>query len=77
MTAVDPELRRHMDLVAESLRAEIRAIAEGFTRIDRFENALREEILRSHDELASLIRLTLIDLDGRIRVLERRAADSD
>ena len=66
-----------MDVVAAGLRAEIRAIAEGFTRIDRVENALREEIVRSRDELASLIRLTFIDLDRRIQVLERRPADSD
>ena len=66
-----------MDVVAEGLRAEIRAIAEGFTRIDRVENALREEIVRSRDELASLIRRTLIDLDRRVPVLERRATGSD
>lgn len=71
------ETRRHVDAVAEGLRGEIRAIAESFTRIDRVENAVREEIVRSRDELAGLIRRTLIDLDRRIRVREHRPPESD
>jgi hypothetical protein len=71
------ETRRHFDIVAEGLRAEVQLLAEGYTRIDRVETVLRQEIVRSHDDLASLIRLAYIDLDRRVRVLEQRPPDSD
>ncbi len=51
-------------------------LAEGFTRIDRVESTLRDEIVRSHDSLATLIRLAYTDLDRRVRVLERRPPES-
>jgi uncharacterized coiled-coil protein SlyX len=71
------QTRRHFDVVVEGLRGDIRLIAEGFTRIDRVEITLRDEIVRSHDTLAALIRLTYTDLDRRVQVLERRSGDSD
>ena len=71
------ETRRHFDVVAEGLRGEIRVVAEGFTRVDRLDSFLRAEIVRSHDELATLMRLAYTDLDRRVRVLERRPPDSD
>jgi hypothetical protein len=45
--------------------------------MDRLESTLRDEIVRSHDGLAALIRLAYTDLDRRVRVLEGRPADSD
>jgi hypothetical protein len=63
-------------VVAEGLRGEIRLLAEGFTRIDRVESTLRDEIVRSHDSLATLIRLAYTDLDRRVRVLERHPPES-
>ena len=70
------DTRRHIDVVAERLRADIRLLAEGFTRIDRLEIVLRNEIVRSHDALAGMIRLTYSDLDRRAQALERRSIDS-
>ena len=71
------ESRRYFDIVAEGLRAEVRLLAEGFSRIDRVETVLRQEIVRSHAEQTSMIRLTYTDLDRRVRVLEQRPHDSD
>jgi hypothetical protein len=66
------ETRRHFDVVAEGLRSDIRLLAEGFTWIDRRETTLREEIVRSNDTLAALIRASYTDLDRRVTALERR-----
>ena len=74
--ATNVETRRHFDVVAEGLRGDIRLLAEGFTRIDRLEITLREEIARSYNALASLIRLTYTDLDRRVTALDRRPRDS-
>ena len=63
--------------MAEGIRGDIRLLAEGFIRIDRVEIALRDELTRSHDALATLIRLTYTDLDRRVKILERRPPDSD
>lgn len=39
------DLRRHIDATAESLRADIGFVADGFTRrMDRLETSLRDEI---------------------------------
>jgi hypothetical protein len=66
------ETRRHFEVVAEGLRDDIRLIAEGLTHIDAVEIRLRDEIARSHDALAGLIRLAYVDLDRRIRGPEGR-----
>ena len=71
------ETRRYFDVVAEGIRGDIRLLAEGFTRVDRVEIAPRDELARSHDALATLIRLTYTDLDRRVKILERRPPDSD
>jgi hypothetical protein len=75
--ATAAETRRHFEVVAEGLRGDIRLVAEGLTRIDTLEVTLREEIGRSHDALAGLIRLAYVDLDRRVRVLEARPPRSD
>jgi hypothetical protein len=75
--ATAAETRRHFDVVAESLRADIRLLAEGVTlRVERLETTLRDEITRSHDALATLLRLGYTDLDRRVTALERRPRDS-
>lgn len=77
-TAGSDTLCRHIDVVAEGLRAELRRCAEDFNaRIDRLESVLREEIGRSHDTLAALIRLADVDLDRRVRVPEGDPPASD
>ena len=69
--------RREFHVVAESLRGDMRLLAEGFTlRIDRLEATLRDEMVRSHNELGTLLRLGYADLDRRVTALERRPRDA-
>ena len=64
------EIKRHFNVVAESLRSEIRTVAEGFgatdARIDRMESRMSEEF----NETRAMIRISFGELDRRIRVLE-------
>ena len=61
------EISRHLNLVGESLRTEIRAVAEGLvglreTTAAEFK-AVREEIV----DTRTLLRLSFADLERRIR----------
>jgi uncharacterized protein Yka (UPF0111/DUF47 family) len=53
------ETRRHFDVVAEGMRAEVRLVAEGVTalaeRVDGLEHNLREEIRETRRDLTSLL----------------------
>jgi len=64
------EIKRHFNVVAEDLRSEIRTVAEGFIatneRLDRMESRMAEEF----GEVKAMIRLSLGELDRRIRSLE-------
>jgi len=65
------DVKRHSDVIAESLRGEIRLVAEGVTGLDEkftleFRN-VREEI----GEVKSLVRLSYGDLDRRVQSLEK------
>ena len=60
-------VKRHSDVIAESLRGEIRLVAEGVAGLDEkftpeFRN-VREEI----GEVKTLLRLSYSDLDRRIK----------
>jgi len=65
------EIKRHFNVVAESLRSEIRTVAEGLVgtneRLDRIESRMEEEF----NEVKAMIRLSFGELDRRIRTLER------
>lgn len=61
------DVKRHSDVIAESLRSEIRLVAEGVVGLDEkftpeFRN-VREEI----GEVKTLLRLSYADLDRRIK----------
>ena len=68
------ETRRHFDVVAEGMRAEVRLVAEGVTtlaeRVDRLEHNLREEIRETRRDLTSLLTASYTDLDRRVRRIE-------
>jgi hypothetical protein len=85
---VDPELRaylddtrRHFDVVAERLESRMQLISEGVSslseRVDRLEQNLREDILRSQRELSAMIRFSYAELDRRIQALEARSVEID
>ena len=71
------EIKRHFNVVAESLRSEIRTVAEGVgantDRLDRIEERLESLEARVAEEAAetrAMIRLSFGELDRRIRSLE-------
>ncbi len=71
------EIKRHVSVVAEALRSEIRTVAEGVVatteRLDRIESRMEEEFKRMEEEFnetRAMIRLSFGELDRRIRTLE-------
>ncbi|HEY6066207.1 MAG TPA: hypothetical protein VIY96_08630 [Thermoanaerobaculia bacterium] len=69
------DVRRHADVVAEALRSDIRTVAEGVVGMDEkftreFEK-VREEMAEGLGEVKSLLRASYVDLDRRVRVLEK------
>ena len=60
------EIKRSLGVVSESLRTDIRTVAEGFIltneRLDRFESRVYEEF----GELKAILRLSFAKLDRRL-----------
>lgn len=61
------DIKRHFDVLGESLRSDIRAVGEGFVstkkRLDRIESAMSEKF----GELEVMIRLSFGELARRIQ----------
>jgi len=61
------EIKRSLGVLSESLRTDIRTVAEGFIltneRLDRFESRVYEEF----GELKAMMRLSFADLDRRLQ----------
>ncbi len=75
------EIKRHFNVVAESLRSDVRMVADAVAatneRLDRFEAKVAEEFARVAEELGevkAMIRLSFGQLDQRIRTLEEDMA---
>jgi predicted nucleic acid-binding Zn-ribbon protein len=64
------EIKRHFGVVAESLRSDIRQIAEGHTTIRHELQDLRSEFKDEFKEMRALLRLSFSQLDQRIVTLE-------
>ena len=68
------ETRRHFDVVAEGMRADVRLVAEGVAslaeRVDRVEQNLRQEIRETRQDLTALLTVSYTDLDRRVRRVE-------
>ena len=64
------EIKRHFGVIAESLRSDIRQIAEGHATIRHELHEHREEIRDEFKEMRALMRLSFSQLDQRIRTLE-------
>jgi chromosome segregation ATPase len=60
------ETRRHMDVVAEGLRAEIRLVAEGVVMVDSKVDRLRGDMTAEFAETRSMIRFAYDQLDRRL-----------
>jgi len=66
------EIKRHFNVVGESLRTETRTVAEGLAC---FQDGVSEEFKGVREELnevKSMIRLSFGELDRRLRTLEGR-----
>lgn len=71
-TALD-ETRRHFDVVAEGLRADMRLLAEGLAGSREEMQVFRSEVAAEFAEVRSLLKLSYADLDRRVSTLERAA----
>jgi ubiquinone biosynthesis protein UbiJ len=64
------ELKRHFGVITESLRSDIRQIAEGHANIQQELHDHREEMRDEFKEMRAILRLSFSQLDQRIRALE-------
>ncbi len=67
------ETKRHVGVVVEGLRGEIRQVAEGHDAIRREIRELREENEAAHRDLNASIKFVYGDVDRRVRILEGEA----
>jgi hypothetical protein len=64
------EIKRYFDVVAESLRGDIKAIAEGHIISNRKIDDLREQNEKEHKEILSEVKSSYGDLNHRVSILE-------
>ena len=69
------EIKRHFGVVADDLRGDIRALAEGQSEIRREMDVFRAEVSREFEETRSLVRLSYGELDRRVTGLETEVTD--
>jgi hypothetical protein len=60
-------MRRHFDVTAEALRADIRAVAEGVALNAEATERLRAEVSREMDQRFRVVHLALADLRRDVR----------
>ncbi len=63
------EIKRHFAVAAESLRSDIRQIAEGHALVRHELQEMRTEFRDEFREVRSLLRLSFSQLDERLRTL--------
>ena len=66
------DVKGHSDVIAEALRSDIRTVAEGFVATNERLDRLEVRISEGFEELKSTIRISYVDLDRRVVVLEKR-----
>jgi regulator of replication initiation timing len=71
------EIKRHFEVVAEGVRAEVQAVAEGVESLaerigslDTRVGGLQQEVRHEFTETQAIIRLSYSELDRRLRDLE-------
>ncbi len=73
------EIKRHVGVVVEGLRNDIRQVAEGVVNLDekfdREMTSLREENEQAHREILSAIKFSYAERDQRIRESVRKSLD--
>ena len=68
------EIRRHFEVVAEGLRADIRQVPEGHQFLVDGQARIIDRIDRLEHELGAMIRFSYAELERRIRSLEEGMA---
>jgi hypothetical protein len=68
---------RHNQVSLESLRGEVRLVAEGVANTNERLDSFQSEVARDFSETHKMIRLGYSDLDRRVRVLEARRERPD
>jgi hypothetical protein len=64
------DIKRHFSVVTESLRSDIRTIAEGLVGFQDSVSAEFKGVREEFNEVKSMIRLSFGELDRRMRTLE-------
>lgn len=64
------EIKRHFGIVAEDLRSDMRALAEGQQALRQELDGFRQEVRKEFEEVKAMIRFSYAELDRRISVLE-------
>lgn len=69
------EIKRHFDVTAESLRSEIRQVAEGLISLDEKTGRGFGEVHRDFDEVKAMIKFSHAELARRLDSHEHDIAD--
>ena len=64
------EVKKHFDVVAESLESKIQLVAEGVLNVNEKLDRLKDEVHRESEETRALIKLSYTELDRRLTTLE-------
>ena len=64
------EVKKHFDVVAESLEGKIQLVAEGVLNVNEKLDRLKDEMHRESEETRALIKLSYAELDRRLTTLE-------
>lgn len=64
------EIKRHVEVVAEALRSDVRQVVEGHAVIRREILEFRQELKDEFAEVRALMRLSSSQLDHRLKTLE-------
>ena len=67
------ETKRHVGVVVEGLRSEIRQVAEGVMNVDEKLERFRHDVDEQFTEVKTLVKVSYGDRDRRVRILEGEA----
>lgn len=66
------DVKRHTGVIVESVRSEVRGVAEGLLNVNAKMDREFERAWREFDELKAMIKFSAADIDRRMTALEAR-----
>lgn len=75
LKALVQDMKRHMDVVAEGLRSDVRQVAEGLLGFKGEQRESFGRVWQEFDETRAMIKFSHAELDRRMRTLEQGLAD--